>query len=218
MNKLIKVFYLIDAIDLVILIDGSANTKLEDFNQIKEITKAIYYKFGVSLNGTHVAVVVFSEVTQIVFNLKKHYDPQGMDNDINTAPYLSGLGMMGSALRDVKTHIFDVYSRPNVPKVLISVLTGAPADEIERYINELKMSCVLLFALGLTSNYSPQILDLASSEPHFEYVLTSETFPEANSVAQKMAAKIKKGKFLIRPSFQPCVSVQRNASGPDANS
>lgn len=218
MNKLIKVFYLIDAIDLVILIDGSANIKLEDFNQIKEITKAIYYKFGVSLNGTHVAVVVYSEVTQIVFSLKKHYDPQGMDNDINTAPYLSGLGMMGSALRDVKTHIFDVYSRPNVPKVLISVLTGAPADEIERYINELKMSCVLLFALGLTSNYSPQILDLASSEPHFEYILTSETFPEANSVAQKMAAKIKKGKFLIRPSFQPCVSVQRNASGPNANS
>ncbi|PFX28712.1 Collagen alpha-3(VI) chain [Stylophora pistillata] len=194
-----------NAIDLVILIDGSSNTKPDDFNQIKEVTKSIYYNFGVSPNGTHVAVAVYSKVTQIIFNLNKHYDHQGMDNDINAAPYHSGVSLMGSALRDVKTHIFDMHSRQKIPKILISVLTGTPGDEIEGYIKELKMSCVLMFALGLTSNYSPQILDLASNEPHSEYVLISETFPEVNSVAQKMANKINKVASIQTSRTELCV-------------
>ena len=194
----LKVLVPTDAIDLVILIDGSGNTKSEDFNQIKEIAKSIYYNFYVSLNGTHVAVVVHAEVAQIIFNLNKHYDHQGMDSDINTASYLAGTSMMGSALREVKTNIFDIYSRPNVPKVLITIMTGVPVDEIQGYINELKMSCVLMFALGLTSGYSPQSLNLASGEPHSEYVLISGTLPEVNSVAQKTADKVKKGTLRCR--------------------
>lgn len=140
-------------------------------------------------------MAVYAEGTQIVFNLNKHYDVQGMDDDINAASYLPGTSMAGSALRDVKTNIFDPYSRRNVPKVLVTIMTGKPYDEIEGSVNELKMACVLMFALGLTSNYSPQSLDLASGEPHSQYVLISETFPEASLVAQKMADKIKKGTF-----------------------
>lgn len=190
-------YFSADAIDLVILIEGSDNTKPGDFEQIKEIVKFIYYNFNVSQNGTHVAVAVYAEGTQIIFNLKKHYDHQSMDDDINVASYLPGASMAGSALRDVKTSIFDQYSRQNVPKVLITIMTGKPNDEIERSVNVLKMACVLMFALGLTSRYSPQSLNQASGEPHSEYVLISETFPEAALVAQKMADKIKKGKFEI---------------------
>lgn len=140
-------------------------------------------------------MAVFSEGTQIVFNLNKHYDFQGMDDDVNAASYLPGASMTGSALRDVKTNIFDQYSRRNVPKVLVTIMVGKPYDEIDKSVNELKMACVLMFSLGLTSSYSPQSLDLASGEPHSEYVLISETFPEASLVAQKMADKIKKGTF-----------------------
>ena len=186
-----------DAIDLVILIEGSDNTKPGDFEQVKDIVKSIYYNFVVSQNGTHVAVAVFAEGTQIVFNLNKHYDFQGMDDEINAATYLPGAGMTGSALRDVKTNIFDQYSRRNVPKVLVTIMTGKPYDEIEKSVNELKMACVLMFALGLTSSYSPQSLDLASGEPHSEYLLISETFPEPSLVAQKMADKIQKGTFSV---------------------
>lgn len=77
-----------------------------------------------------------------------------MDNDINIVFYFFGLGMMGSVLRDVKMYIFDVYFWLNVFKVLIFVLMGVFVDEIERYINELKMFCVLLFVLGFIFNYS----------------------------------------------------------------
>lgn len=77
-----------------------------------------------------------------------------MDNDINSVFYFFGLGMMGSVLRDVKMYIFDVYFWLNVFKVLIFVLMGVFVDEIERYINELKLFCVLLFVLGFIFNYS----------------------------------------------------------------
>lgn len=77
-----------------------------------------------------------------------------MDNDINIVFYFFGLGMMGSVLRDVKMYIFDVYFWLNVFKVLIFVLMGVFVDEIERYINELKLFCVLLFVLGFIFNYS----------------------------------------------------------------
>lgn len=118
-----------------------------------------------------------------------------MNNDINAASYLPGTSMAGSALRNIKTNIFDQFARPGVPKVLVTVMTGKPDDEIEKVANELKKACVLMFTLGLTSNYSPQSLNLASGEPHSEYVLISETFPEASLVGQKMADKIKKGKI-----------------------
>lgn len=197
----LNVAFQTDPVDLVILIEGSYNTKPGDFEQVKEIVKSICYNFDVSLNGTHVAMVVYAEETRIIFNLKKHYDLQGIDDDINAASYLPGANMAGSALRDIKTNIFDQYARQAVPKVLITIMTGKPDDEIERAVNELKMTCVLMFALGLTSNYSPQSLNLASGEPHSEYVLISETFPEASLVGQKMANKIKKGKLSFKLSL-----------------
>ena len=191
--------------DLVILVEGSDNTKPGDFQQVKEIVKSIYYNFAVSQNGTHVAVAIYAEGTQVVFNLNKHYDLQGMDDDITAASYLPGASMTGSALRDVKTNIFDQYARQNVPKVLITVMMGKPYDDIQSSVKELKMACVLLFALGLTSSYSPQSLDLASGEPHSEYVLISETFPEASLVALKMADKIKKGNVFLVSAQNPNV-------------
>jgi len=184
-----------DPVDLVILIEGSYNTRPGDFEQVKEIVKAICYSFDVSQNGTHVAMAVYSEETRIIFNFNKHYDLQGMDDDISAASHLPGASMAGRALRDIKTNFFDQYARQAVPKVLITIMTGKPDDEIERAVNELKMVCVLMFALGLTSNYNPQSLNLASGEPHSEYVFISETFPDASLVGQKMADKIKKGKL-----------------------
>jgi len=162
---------------------------------VKEIVKSICYSFDVSQNETHVAMAVYSEETRIIFNLNKHYDLQGMDDDINAASHLPGTSKAGSALREIKTSIFDQYARQAVPKVLITIMTGKPDDDMERAVDELKMACVLMFALGLTSNYSPQSLNLASGEPHSEYVLISETFPEVSLVGQKMVDKIKKGKL-----------------------
>ena len=185
-----------DPIDLVVLIEGSFNTKPADFERVKEIVKSIYCSFDVSQNGTHIAMAVYAGEPRIIFNL--HYDVQGMDEAINAASQMPGGSMAGSALRDIKANIFDQNSRQAVPKVLITVMAGKPDDEIERAVNELKMACVLMFALGLTSSYSPQSLNLVSGEPHSEYVLTSETFPEASLVGQKMADKIKKGKLCFQ--------------------
>ena len=187
-----------DPIDLVVLVEGSFNTKPADFERVKEIVKSIYCSFDVSQNGTHVAMAVYAGETRIIFNLKKHYDVQGMDEAINVASQMPGGSMAGRALRDIKADIFDQNSRQAVPKVLITVMAGKPDDEIERAVNELKMTCVLMFALGLTSSYSPQSLNLVSGEPHSEYVLTSETFPEASLVGQKMADKIKKGNLWFQ--------------------
>ena len=189
-----NVVFQTDPVDLVILIEGTYNTMPGDFEQVKEIVKSIFYNFDVSPNGTHVAMAVFAEETRIIFNLNKHRDLQGIDDDINAVSYLPGASVLGSALRDIKTNIFDQYARQAVPKVLVTVMTGKPEDEIQRAVNELKTTCVLAFALGLTSNYSPESLNLASGEPHSEYVLISETFPEASLVGKKMADKIKKGK------------------------
>ena len=137
----------------------------------------------------------FGVETQIVFNLNTHDDPQEMDINVNNVAYLSGPSMAGNAFRDIKTQIFDPNSRQTVPRVVLTIMTGTPSDEIERAVNELKKDCTLMFALGLTSTFSPQTLNVASGEPRSEYSLISETFPEANMVAQKMADKIKKGGY-----------------------
>lgn len=175
------------------LVEGGESTKPEDFQQIKQLVKSIYYDFPVSQNGTHVALAVYAEETRIIFNLNEHYDHQSMDEAVDSVPYLPGPSKAENALRDVKREIFYSDSRQNVPRVLITIMTGKPNDDIEEAANELKMACILMFALGLTSSYSPQTLNQASCEPHSEYVLISETFPEVRLVAQKMADKIKKG-------------------------
>ena len=138
-------------------------------------------------------MAVYAAETRIIFNLNNHSDPQGMDADVDGVSYLPGPSMTGSALHDIKNTIIDTNSRQNVPRVLITIMTGKPNDEIDRPVNELKMSCVLMFALGLTSSFSPQSLNQVSGEPHSKYVLISETFPEVDLVAQKMADKVKKG-------------------------
>ena len=190
------------AIDLAIIMEGSGHTKLSDFKKIKEIVKSIYFNFPVSNNGTHVAVAVYAEEMQIIFSLNKHYDHHSMDLDLETASFMPGLINTGNALRKVKTNIFDVNPRKGVPKVLITIMTGQSNDNIQIPVSELKDSFVLMFALGLTASYSPQDLTRASGEPHSEYVLISETFPDAVSIGKKMTDKIKKGLLYLCFTFQ----------------
>lgn len=193
---LTRPFFCLDVIDLGILIEGGDNTAPEDFQQVKEIVKSIYHSFPVSVNGTHAAVAVYAGTTKIIFNLVKFFDYTNMDDTVDGTPYHAGLSnaKAGNALREVKMKIFDRTARKGVPHVLITVMTGRSDDAIEPPANALKKSCVLMFALGLSSKYSPVDLNQVAGVPPSEYILISETLNDPQAIAQAIVGKVKKGK------------------------
>ena len=181
----------------MILIDGGDNTRPQEFEQIKEIIKATYRFFPISKHGTHVAFVILSSKIRIVFNLFSYFTITEMDNAVDSTPYPGGSSFIGNALYEAKIMVFDTYGRPGVPHVLITVLTGSSKDPVDVPANQLKSSCILMFTMGIGTNYHPADVDKISSSPRSEYVLIGETFPDDVSLGTMMASKIYKGAALI---------------------
>ncbi|EDO30062.1 predicted protein, partial [Nematostella vectensis] len=151
--------------DLVILIEGSDNTKPQDFEQIKEVVKTIYRGFPVSRDGTHVGVAIYGDDTNIVFDPKTYYTVGEMDNAVDSAPYPGGLSNAGSALSDVKTKIFDKSRRPElfltqgragIPHVLVVISGGKSDDDVIGPARSLRDAGVLVvgLALGKAADFS----------------------------------------------------------------
>ncbi|KAK3703096.1 hypothetical protein QZH41_003017 [Actinostola sp. cb2023] len=196
-------------VDLVILIDSGDNTKPQDFEQIKEIIKAMYRFFAIAKGGTHVAFAVFSVKTRIIFNLFTYFTVDEMDSAVDSSPYPGGESYTGNAFTEVKSKIFDPYGRPDIPHVLVIVVTGRSTDGVEVPAQKLRESCVLMFAMGIGTVFSPVDINKISNSPRSEYVMISETFPEEVSIGEMMASKIFKvfdiGNDLLCSPKTPCV-------------
>lgn len=116
--------------DIVFLIDSSDTINDQDFQSLIGITKITYSQFPVSMDGTHISVVIYGAITKIVFNLGDVTNINTMDNTLSHLTRTGGVPKIGTALQTVKDFVFQAKSRQGVPKRLILMMCGKTVDDV----------------------------------------------------------------------------------------
>ena len=112
------------AVDIAILLDGSQSLGEQDFEKLKNFTKSVVDKYGVSRSGPHIAVVEFSKEPVIAIRLDDYFDAVKLKRAIdNIKPSGNVQVNTDEALRVVVDEVFSLQSggRPSVPNIVILV-------------------------------------------------------------------------------------------------
>ena len=138
-------------VDLVFLVDGSDAVNETLFRMMLDIVKDVCNRFPVSLQDTHVALVVYGINTQIEFNLRDHYNTSRINEALKSVLKPTGVTLAGKALSAVKNNVFDPAGRTTesgVTRVLLHIMCSKSLDDVVAPARVLKESGVRIVAAG----------------------------------------------------------------------
>lgn len=169
--------------DIVFLLDGTDDSQRR-FPDIKDFVERIVADLNIDANKDHVAVVQYSNMTQVNFNLK-HYSTQ--DDVLDAVRSLSHQGgyphNIGAALQYLIDNVFTPGSGSRllegVPQILILLSSGRSADDIRTPVRLLNEIGVISIALG-TSDADTLELQTISLKPNYAFSISNyEELPSA---------------------------------------
>ena len=121
-------------LDIAFLVDSSGSISSTNLRKMKQFLKSIVNEFEVGPDGTHVAIVVYSNDPAVVlgFNglLGSQLTTEAVETKIDAMPHLRGFTFIDKALKQARDQVFTKANgmRADVPKVLLM------------YTNTLKMT------------------------------------------------------------------------------
>ena len=186
-------------VDLGFVIDGSGSIEYYgkgNYQKVKDFVKSVVQGLDVSLDGTHVGVVLYSSTAEVVFGFKKHYDKASMLAEIDNMYYPGRSTYTGKALRLARTGLFENGSRPGVPKMLLVLTDGKSSDSVAGPAQKLRDLGVTVFSIGIGINYNKQQLNYMASDPDSKHVFTAD-FNDMQTLVQKIKGSVCKSKAAV---------------------
>ena len=96
-----------------------------------------------------------------------------------------------------------------IQRVLVTIMTGKPDDDVTLPSRKLKDSCVLSFGVGLGPTLNKPEIKKLVSEPLLDFTITANEHEEKRDLAATVVEKINKGKMRARFSY-PMVLVYKS--------
>lgn len=183
-------------VDLAFLVEGSDMVNETLFRTMLDIVKDIYSRFPVSLNGTHVAVVVYGVDTRVVFNLKDYYNTSEMNKVLASVQKPSGVPLAGKALVAVKNNIFDTAGRNNesgVSRVLLYITCSKSLDDVIEPARVLKVAQIKIVAAGACPESNKMELCNIGSPPLCNNSVIIHVLKPPAIPGRELADKLKQG-------------------------
>ena len=111
--------------ELGFLIDASGST-YSHFKDVLQLVISIVDNFGLSREGTHVGVVIFSNTARVVFDFGQYYDSESLKRALDAVEAPSGGTRLDIALQLTYRDLFSKKGRlrDNVPKLLFVMTDG----------------------------------------------------------------------------------------------
>ena len=144
---------------------------------IKDLTRA----FVVSKQGTHVGAIVFSADSQLQFDFNKYFTQAEVESAIDSITYPGATTFTGKGLKLAKEKLF-AEARDGVPRILVVLTDGRSHDDVVKPADDLKVSGVTIFSVGLGTNYDKNQLNAIASEPSDDHVITANFAQMANFI------------------------------------
>ena len=188
-----------DKVDLAFLVDASGNKNekgQQHFKTALAIAKAISGMFVINPLQTHIGFVVFSTNSQVVLDFKTYFDLKSVESAIDGIKYTGGSTNIGAGLNLVKSKLFDLTSRQNVPHILIVLTSGRSTGDVLAPSKALRDSGVNVFCIGIGNMYYKKELDDIATDPDAGHVLTGDV-TKLSLMIKAIRSKICKGKKII---------------------
>ncbi|CAD5221264.1 unnamed protein product [Bursaphelenchus xylophilus] len=150
-SELVKECVNNNSVDLVLLLDASGSVGGDTFQLQLNFASHLANRLNVSAQGSHLAVIQYSETPQLEISLSQYTNPNQLDWAIQRIKYQSGATNTGKALQLALENGFQGARGGHVPKVVIVVTDGQSQDDVAEAAQRLKDAHVMVYAIGVTN-------------------------------------------------------------------
>ena len=182
------------AVDIAVILDGSQSLDVEGFEKIKNFTKSLVDKYGVSKSGPHIAVVEFSKEPAVVIGLDDHFEEESLKRAIdNIHPSGNVQVRTDEALRVVVNKVFspELGGRPSVPKIVILLTDDESTGE--RSLDEVQKDTERQGARVLIVTIGPNVDrdDLKKLVPKDDHIISVPGVDDLDNITSHVVNVIK---------------------------
>lgn len=196
------------------LVDGSSDVKVNNFRSSLRFVQSLAKVFNVSLPNAHVALVVYAEEAEIIFNLTDHSSYKDVRKAISGVCFPNKKTRnVGKGLKRVKDGVLASSGRQGVPKIVIVVQNRKSDDGIDVIAQEIRQNGIRVFSVGINDHIiaNGQLKEIAYKRNKYYFTTTAYETMDLHSFIQDMKQSICKGKrysqvHLISPMTASCPS------------
>lgn len=196
------------------LVDGSSDVKVNNFRSSLRFVQSLAKVFNVSLPNAHVALVVYAEESEIIFNLTDHSSYKDVRKSISGVRFPhKKTRNVGKGLKRVKDGVLASSGRQGVPKIVIVVQNRKSDDGIDVIAQEIRQNGIRVFSVGINDHIiaNGQLKEIAYKRNKYYFTTTAYETMDLHSFIQDMKQSICKGKrfsqvHLISPMTASCPS------------
>ena len=177
------------------MLDGSSAVTLNNFRTSVRFIKKLAKVFDVSSLNAHVALVVYAEESETVFNINDHLSYQQVKQAITDVRYPNKKKRnVGKGLKRVK-NVLTSGGRSGVPKIVISVQHRKSDDGIDAISQDLKVNGIKVFGLGIRNQViNGQVKEIAYKPNQDFFHLVAYDNMDSHFLVQSIKQSICKGK------------------------
>ena len=135
--------------DLVFLLDGSSDVTEDDFRRSLRFVELLSKSFNVSSGDTHVALVIYADDPQTIFDLNGTLSVSDINLAVSVVSFPNKMNRnVGKGLIHVNDNVIATNGRVGVPKVVITVQNLKSLDGIDVISLQLKRDGIKVISIG----------------------------------------------------------------------
>ena len=143
-------------LDLVFLIDSSGSVLPNEYQMMKDFIKTVVQYNGLSRNGIHAGIVLFSSTAKVAIKLNDFFETRSFISAVQSLEHHRSARLIDKGLYVAYSQLLtkDFGARMEVPKVML-ILSHGVQTKTKNYIDlrvasmPLKESGVLMTAIGI---------------------------------------------------------------------
>ena len=181
----------------MILLDGSKSLDDEGFKELKKFVKKTIDSYDVSPQGTHIAVVEFSDQATVKIPLTESFEPEVIKDLVDKiSPSNGDKTNVDLALDVAKTEVLSPRggARPDVPRAVVLVTAGKSTGRIaaEDAAEPLKKDGAKIYVVAIGDSVDPdELINVAGNESDIHQVNTPE---ETSTIVKKIVDSVEEDK------------------------
>lgn len=172
-------------VDLVFLLDGSSDVTEDDFRRSLRFVELLAKSFNVSSGDTHVALVIYADDPQTIFDLNGTLSFSDINIAVSFVSFPNEVNRnVGRGLIHVSDNVIATNGRPGVPKVVVTVQNLKSLDGIDVISLQLKSDRIKVISIGHGDEIANGQLKEMAFKPSTVYVrdIGDDTIDSVNFV------------------------------------
>ena len=164
------------------VLDSSGSVGERNFELVRRFVLDVSRIFQIGPRNTQIGVIIFSDSSQVIFNLNRYQNRQSLERAIRRIPYLAGATDTAGGLKD----LLKAFSTANgarplseaVPRVAV-VLTDGRSDTFggtKKAALAALAAGIQVYAIGIGESFNMKELQTIASDPDDRFIHSVSRF------------------------------------------